>query len=358
MSMIRIEPMAFGAPSPQLPVSAPPARESFEALEPSLKAVALAKKPWFSMDEIRAMPDGMRVGNEDLKEFILMRRGGKEYQHKEKLGEGQFDTAYGAYDSYGVGEFKERYRVFQASPLKAVAEAWENNALGEGKTFRTSELKAHAPGILPDNDTFPGSNDPVFTYLLESGKAVNVFPETTAMGFTVFANAATAFPDAGSGAGSSGSLFHLLVVPNFRVYNAVTLNKERCRLLHTMRDFFAKPNTEAGMATYKQRIETCVRACRAVNEEKTKTDKAAWTKVYDDMWNAFKADPNWLDTIALGKFLHVHNASQPTGDHSVGQLHMHVFPVNKTLRTNYEHDHKCCAVETVIQAFQHDLDPW
>jgi hypothetical protein len=66
--------------------------------------------------------------------------------------------------------------------------------------------------------------------------------------------------------------------------------------------------------------------------------KEHWVNVYDDMWNRFTADPNWANKLKLGMFFHVHNEKAGAGDHSVGHLHMHVFPLNDELRTNYEHD--------------------
>jgi hypothetical protein len=276
------------------------------------------------------------------------------YTHDETLHE--YAGNVGAYDEHGVGEVMERIRAFRASACHAAAVAWENRSL----TYKGSVLDAVAPGILPAAH-FPGSVDPVFTYLLESGRAVNVFPETEALGFTVLANAQTAFPGAGSGVNSSGSLFHMLMVPNVRIYNAVSLNEEGWRLVLTMRGFFDKPHQstpgyEQHLAVFKQRVEACVKACGEVNAQRAE-NKAVWVAAYTEMWERFTKNPTWAKNIKLGAFFHLHNEFAGKGDHTVGQLHMHVFPLNPALRTNYEHDHKCCAVETAYQAFQRIVPP-
>ncbi len=267
------------------------------------------------------------------------------YIHSTKMTE--YDGAYGGWDESAIGELRDRCVAFQEGVCKAAAYAWERKEI----MYKDSAiLRQFAPGMIPAKFV-PTSTEPVFTHLLEHDHQTGEFPETQATGFTVFANAQTAFPAAGSGVSSSGSLFHLLVVPNERIYNTVTLNKTHLDLVREMIAFFRQDN----MAEFASRVEHCVAACRKMHAAKVNDTKGKdhWVSVYDDMWSRFTADPNWANKLKLGMFFHVHNERAGAGDHSVGHLHMHVFPMNDELRTNYEHDHKCCAAETVCQYLQH-----
>lgn len=302
--MIRLDPMhgaaAFGAPSDHIPA----------AVEPSAEAKSMAEK----------------------------------YGNALKLEESRYQYG-GAYGSNGMRKFKDRYNKFQESECMAEAAAWELNAVA----YEDTSLIKFGFAAMPA--TNGGKKEPIFTALLHKGFAKNVFDDAITPGFKVLPNAQTAFPAAGSNAAASGSLFHALVIPTARIYNAVTLNKERYKLVRTMMDFFDSTNPE-----HEDRVNMLMNACLESQNTKMKAlgkseeEQYYWTTVYNTMWNKFVASG---EELHLGMFFHVHNTDEGKGDHTVGHLHMHVFPLNKHLRTNYEHDNKCCDAETICQFFQH-----
>jgi hypothetical protein len=289
-------------------------------------------------------------------------------------------------------EVAHRVKLFRASKRSQEAFDWEHTNL----PFQATSLVNFAGlAVMP---SALGTKEPVFTVLIENklfndklrreaadlhadgmhdagsagqverkAVAMNVFKDEDTPGFTVFANAQTAFPAAGSKDSASGSLFHALFVPNVRIYNAVTFTKPRVTLVRKMMDFYTRPvyrgdskAYEEAREAYKQRIVTLVDACRSSQINKMtglKLDEAHknhWSAVYDTMWSKFIAKEDWDLTIELGMFFHLHNEAEGKGDMTVGHLHMHVFPINKELRTNYEHDTKCFPAETVCQFFEHE----
>jgi hypothetical protein len=220
-------------------------------------------------------------------------------------------------------EYADAVAAFKAAGLEEMARAWESKEIAFPR----------GDGLLLSH---PG--EPIFTKFVEATDSNDGSPAYKCDGFNIFTNRQTAFPAAGSGESSSGSLFHALVCPTSRVYNAVSLRgKEHVELLQRM-----VATTATKVSEDPEGFVSRARAAQTqwmVGKNKAPEEVARWEAVFDKMWVDFKASG---EELRIGYFFHLHP------QHSVGHLHMHVLPLNARLRTNLDHDKKCCAASTVI----------
>lgn len=182
--------------------------------------------------------------------------------------------------------------------------------------------------------------NPAFTMMVE-GK-IPVAPLFVREDFWGLINAQSPFPKSyppeDGGATASGSLFHLLVVPTRRVYNAVSLAVYHLPMLLAMRDEALRVLGTAPSEELVNRTKSAMVA-KLVSFGANKETVERWEACFDTMLEDFL---KLNKPIEWGFFFHLHP------DHTVGHLHLHVFPLNKDLRTNHIHDSKCVPLDSVL----------
>jgi len=234
----------------------------------------------------------------------------------------------------GVAFYDKRRDDFQDSNNTDVLEAVR--AFEKGLCTFTVAERAHGRSPLKDVYHPEPFGLPVFTTFVEMPGKVEAL--LTTPDFFILSNAQSPFPDhyptTQKGHAASASLFHLLVIPTRRIYNAVTLSPENRKLLEDMESEahrFVSFNLNKILTASK--LEMIKKLIFFGRQAEVQSQCAR----FDDVARDFSSE-----TPHLGFFFHVHP------DHSVGHLHMHVFPLNDAVRTNREHDGKCCPVASVI----------
>jgi Scavenger mRNA decapping enzyme C-term binding len=233
-----------------------------------------------------------------------------------------------------------RVNALTATDLAAIA------AFEGGEAFK--EVLIRFPGCaLKDVAVLQhGAQNPPFTSIVEG--SVPVSPLFTGPGFWCIVNEQSPFPESYPGRArdadnpASGSLFHLLLVPTSRIYNAVSLKPAHLALLHAMR---ARAQEELGSgfppALISNTREALVRKLRRLNVPDD--DVANWVTEFDTRLSSFTAGG---EAVQWGFFFHVHP------DHTVGHLHLHCIPMNASLRTNLVHDAKAVPWDAVVSSLQ------
>lgn len=240
-----------------------------------------------------------------------------------------------------------------------VARAWQRSTGRADYTFET--LSAEFPGntlkgLVSPWLADPIKNFPLFTVFAENRlPVVPLFDDSLLMGLI---NAQTPFvedyPPGRGEAAASGSLFHILVIPRCRAYNAVSLDGtidasgknspiSIAKYLSSVQDLstkYVQGNIAELLRRAKEEAEGKIRALwKAESPEEVQRRVDASLGRMQAMWDSFLATGEKLD---LGFFFHVHD------DHTIGHMHTHVFPLNKSLRTNLVHDIKCVPLNDVL----------
>lgn len=150
--------------------------------------------------------------------------------------------------------------------------------------------------------------------------------------------------------GKAGQGFgHALVIPRKRVYNVVDpdATKDRCKLLQEMKQHFIgfwktaigqKKLVEATWEGVCARNNTLKRANRALDEK----DLEEQERRFNDFAGKYKA---------LNADRDFHYVVHPHPYHSVGHLHLHVFPSNSELRSRSprSHDWKSIPLDVITR---------
>lgn len=240
-----------------------------------------------------------------------------------------------------------------------VARAWQRSS--SRSDYTAQQLNADFPGntlkgIVSPWLAEPAKNFPLFTAFAEKRQpVVPLFDDELMMALI---NAQTPFvedyPEGRGEAAASGSLFHILVIPHCRCYNAVSLDgtidaSASSKPISTA-DYLSRLR-ERTTAYIQTNIEEVLRRAREEAKAKiqglygkTETPEEVHRRIdaclgrMQAMWDSFLASGEKLD---LGFFFHVHD------DHTIGHMHTHVFPLNERLRTNKVHDPKCIPLDDV-----------
>ena len=152
---------------------------------------------------------------------------------------------------------------------------------------------------------------------------------------------------------ASGSIFHLLTIPTFRVYNAISLPVANSdgeppltskSLVTEMRDEtrrFVFSNIDLVIARSELEAEAKLNKLYGKTEsaEQLQLRKTNCLQRIRKTWSDFQHSGEQLE---LGFFFHIHD------DHTIGHMHMHCFPLNDCLRTNLAHDFKCMPFDELI----------
>jgi hypothetical protein len=238
------------------------------------------------------------------------------------------------------GSLTGRVAALTAEDLSAIA------AFEGGETF--SEVLLRFPGsALKDVAVLQhGAQNPPFTSIVEG--SVPAVPLFTGPGFWCIVNEQSPFPESYPGRArdpdnpASGSLFHLLLVPTTRIYNAVSLQASHLPLLHVMR---ARALKELGQGLPPELVfrtrEALVRKLRKLNVPDDHV--ANWVTEFDTRVASFV---DCDEAVQWGFFFHIHP------DHTVGHLHLHCIPMNASLRTNLVHDAKAAKFDAVVACLE------
>lgn len=146
---------------------------------------------------------------------------------------------------------------------------------------------------------------------------------------------------------------HTLVIPRKRVYNIVDpeATANNCALIKEMKDHFRKYwNVPQKRKALLNSITTVFEAQNeklgAKDEEEYKATSPPVIEDYHEMAQKFV-------NLDADDFVY---AFHPHPDHSVGHLHMHVFPKDESLRkfSSKEHEKKTIPLEAVLEVEEED----